>query len=278
MKHRIWKLTMAAMTLSVAIAAFAGSAQAAQKDESWARNAEKIAKKTGTERVETIHWSAKLKINVQATVTENKKQKDSAVGKKIKIKKNTSLTIYQRDYHEKKGVSQCMLKNGRVVYIPNKYLKITKPICSGKKDYTTATKEAYVNNQKITSNDQYMIWVSLSKQRVNVFRGSNHNWKLINCWKCSTGKADAPTLDQSFKKNYVIQWKKKEVDGLYWYSAVYGSGFHKFPGGGQSSALGIKPISHSCIRLSQNYAKWIFNNMKNAKEHGASKATRVFIW
>jgi len=278
MKHRARKLTAAVMALAIAVTTLAGTALAKPADEKWANNAARIARQTGTELVETVHWKAKIKENVKAKVTANPQNTtDSKIGQKVRIKKKTKVTIIQRDYHEKKGKSQCQLKDGRVVYIPNKYLSITNAICSGDRDYSPETKEAYVNGQNIPSGDQYMIWISLSKQRVNVFQGSNHNWKLINTYKCSTGKADAPTLDQSFKSKYVIQWKKEKVDNLKLYSAVYGSGMHKFPGSGASSVLGSKPVSHSCIRMPEGAALWIFNNTKDKKEHGGG-ATRVWIW
>ena len=291
MKHRVWKLAAAVvMTLAISVGELAGIASAAPKDEKWANRAAAIAKRTRTEEVKTIQWRAKLTENLKGTVVGNKlNPADPKIGTKVKIKKNKKVTIIQRDYHEKKGVSQCMLADGQIVYIPNKYLKITKPLATGKYgDYSAATKEAYINGQNIDSGDQYLIWVSLDKQRVNVFKGSNHNWKLLYEWKCSTGKADAPTLDQSFKSKYVIQWKKEDVrvDGsiLVWYSAVYGSGIHKFPGSGANKALGVKPISHSCIRLPEQFAKWIWDNTKAVKSTkdadgvGAAQATRVWIW
>lgn len=280
MKHRIWKLTAAALTMAVALTAAVMPSQAAKKDEKWANTAKKIAQKTGTEEVKTIRWSAKIKRNIKQKVDTNlKTPSDKGIGTKIKVKKGTRVTVIQRDYHEKAGVSQCMLKNGRVIYVPNKYLYFTAPICTGSKgDYSRETKEAYINGQTIKSGDKYLLWVSLDKQRVNVFTGSSRNWKLIKVFKTSTGKADAPTLDQSFLRDYRIQWKKKEVTGLYFYSAVYGSGIHRFPGSGASKALGIKPISHSCIRLAQNNAIWIYNNTSDKKTVGKSKATRVWIW
>ncbi len=281
MKRHVMKLVSAALTLAAVLSVCAGSAEAAPKDEKWAKTAQKIAAATGTECVKTIQWSAKLSVGVKnAVVVRNTKDpSDPLIGQKIKIKKNTKVTLIQRDYHERAGVSQCMLKDGKEVYIPNRYLKSLKPKATGKQgDYSKETKLAFVNNQNISSGDRYMIWVSLDKQRVNVFEGSNHHWNLLYVWKTSTGAADAPTLDQSFKSNYIIQWKKEEVNGLYWYNAVYGSGMHKFPGGGMNKVLGIKPVSHSCIRLKVKNAKWVYNNTTDAKSGGKSHATRVFIW
>ena len=275
MKRKVWKrLAAMVLVLSVMVSSFSGIAQAAPKDEKWANRAAKAAKKAGTEQVKTIQWAAKVTANVAGTTVRNlKNPSDPLIGKSsaTKIKSGTTVTVIQRDYHAAAGVSQCMLSSGGQVYIRNAYLEFLKPICTGRYgDYSKKTILGYVNNQLIKSNTKYMIWVSLDKQRVYVFKGKNRNWKLLKRFKASTGKADAPTLDQSFKWKYVIQKKALEVNGLYLYSFVYGSGIHKFPGAGASQALGIQPISHSCIRLKQKNAKYIFNKIP--------EKTRVFIW
>lgn len=263
-----------ALVLSVMVSSFSGIAQAAPKDEKWANKAAKAASKAHTEQVKTIQWSAKVTENVAGTMVRNlKNPADPLIGKTsaTKINSGTIVTVIQRDYHAAAGVSQCMLSSGGQVYIKNAYLEFLKPICTGRYgDYSKQTILGFVNNQAIKSDTKYMIWVSLDKQRVYVFKGKNRNWSLLKKFKTSTGKADAPTLDQSFKWKYVIQKKALEVNGLYWYSFVYGSGIHKFPGAGASQALGIEPISHSCIRLRQKYAKWIFNKVP--------VKSRVFIW
>ena len=279
MKHRVWKhAAVIALTLALTFVEFAGVASAKPADEKWKNRAVRIAARNpGTQTVRTVYWKAKLTKNVKGKVVRNTKNpKDTKIGKKVKIKKGTKVTIIQRDYHEKKGVSQCMLKNGREVYIKNKYLKITKPLCTGKYgDYTEATKEAYVNGAasnggRIDSASNYLIWVSLDKQRVNVFTLEGGRWNLKYVWKTSTGKADAPTLDQSFKYNYKVQKKGKTVLGLKWYTFVYGSGIHKFPGSGMNKVIGIKPVSHSCIRIPEAGARWIFDTVP--------VGSRVWIW
>ena len=164
-----------------------------------------------------------------------------------------------------------MLSSGGQIYIKNAYLEFLTPICTGRYgDYSKQTILGFVNNQAIKSSTKYMIWVSLDKQRVYVFKGRNRNWSLLKRFKTSTGMAEYPTLDQSFKSKYKIQKKALEVNGLYWYCFVHGSGFHKFPGPGASQALGIQPVSHSCIRLRQKHAQYIFKKIP--------LDTRVFIW
>jgi len=281
MKHRIWKhVAVVAMTLALTFVEFAGVASAKPADERWKNRAEAVARNNaGTQTVRTVYWTAKLRSNVKGRVVRNlSNPSDTSIGTKVKIKKNTKVTIIQRDYHEKAGVSQCMLSNGRQVYIKNKYLAMKKPLCTGKTgDYTEATKEAYVNGTandagtgRIVSKTNFLIWVSLDKQRVNVFMLEGGRWALKYVWKTSTGKVDAPTLDQSFKANYKVQKKGETVLGLKWYTFVYGSGIHKFPGKGMNKVIGIRPVSHSCIRIPEAGARWIFDTVP--------VGSRVWIW
>ena len=85
---------------------------------------------------------------------------------------------------------------------------------------------------------------------------------------------ESPTFDQTFVKFYSVRWKKSSVDygeykGLRYFLSVYGYGIHKWPGA-VSKKIGKEPVSHSCIRLKQKNAKYIFNKIP--------EKTRVFIW
>ena len=277
MKRKVWKrLAAMVLVLSVMVSSFSGIAQAAPKDEKWANRAAKAAKKAGTEQVKTIQWAAKVTANVAGTTVRNlKNPSDPLIGKSsaTKIKSGTTVTVIQRDYHAAAGVSQCMLSSGGQVYIRNAYLEFLKPICTGRYgDYSKKTILGYVNNQLIKSNTKYMIWVSLDKQRVYVFKGRNRNWKLVKTCKASTGRADAPTLDQTFKKKYVVQKKNLTVNGLQFYTFFYGSGIHKWPGSGMKESIGKTPLSASCVRVNEKSAKWIYDNVN------VPLKSRVWIW
>ena len=168
-----------------------------------------------------------------------------------------------------------MLGNKTHCYIANKYLLITEPLATGAEgDYSKETKEAYVNGQTIKSSTDTLIWISLDKQRVYVFKGKSRNWKLVKTFKSSTGKASAPTLDETFKKKYVVQKKDMFVNGLQYYTFFFGSGMHKWPGSGvgMEEAIGKTPLSASCVRMKGKHAKWIFN------DNNVPLKSRVWIW
>lgn len=257
---------------------FSMQAFAKKGDESLQKRAKKIAKATGTEEVKTIHW--------KATVTKTKKYKPVSGKKKVQVTQGSTVTVIQRDYHAKKGVSECKTSDGKLCWIANKYLNFQSAITTGADgDYDKETKEAFVNGctgvkpikpgkSKVKNK---LIWISLDKQRVNVFKGSAGHWKLIKEFPCSTGKVDAPTLDQTFLKFWSVRRREKVVNygsykNLQYYLEVYGYGIHKFPGTNGIEKIGIEPMSHSCIRLKAKAAKWMFK-----KKHIPDK-TRIYVW
>ena len=132
-------------------------------------------------------------------------------------------------------------------------------------DYSTAVKEYYVNYMRnCTSSTGYLIWVSLYTQRVNVFKGSKGNWKLVKSGPIASGRNECPTPVEVTKIQYkTAQWT---------YSAYYchhvsvfdeARGFHSRPtaysGGIYSSAIGY-PASNGCVRLLDEDCTYIYDN------------------
>lgn len=249
---------------AVAFGLFTGQAFAKSSDAKYQKIAQRIADATDTEVVKTIRWGARTTAGVVTSSVETKAE--------VRLPAGSNVTVVQRDYHAQNGVSQCMTADGTTCYIANKFLYFAQPLATGAQgDYSEETKEAYVNGQSIPSTTDTMIWISLDKQRVNVFKGYKKNWELVNTFPCSTGKADAPTLDITFKKKYVVQKKALVVNGLMYYTFFYGSGIHKWPGGG-IEAIGKVPLSHSCVRVQEKNAQWIFDN------NNVPVGSRVWIW
>lgn len=271
-KLRACLVVLAAFVLTAALSVSAYAAKADEKHQEIAKRiADEYNKAHPTEPVETVKtmsWIAKLKSKVKVTTEEN--------GDVVKLKAGKKVTVIQRDYHAAKGTSEVRLPDGQTCYIPNRYLTFTKPVCTGAAgDYSDATKLAYINGQLIQSATEYLIWISLDKQRVYIFRGTPKNWALVaeapggGIMKASSGAGESPTLDNTFCTYYYIKWKKPAIDSMTWFSSFYGSGIHRFVGPGKYN-MGKKPISHSCVRVTNNNAKWVFNNIP--------LKTRVWIW
>ena len=155
--------------------------------------------------------------------------------------------------------------NGKYYWFSNFKFSYSSCVYSSGKDYTTATKEAYVNSKKYSSKTKYLIWVNGYTQRVNIYKGSKGNWKLIKTYKCCTGTAKARTQSGTYK----IKYKEKG-----WFYVSYccryvthfagRTSFHTRPqktnGKLVKPTLG-KPVSNGCVRMTNEGAKYIYKNI-----------------
>ena len=221
-----------------------------------------------TEKVKTIRWQAALTADVKVRIH----------GKKVKLRAGKKVVVVKRKFSTtgSSGKSTIQVK-GVKVKVSNSKLFFIRDLCSVTEtgDYSRETKEAFVNKRRFPSRTPYLIWISLDKQRVNVFTGpkSGGQWKLIKRCKCSTGKAETPTTphwnaDISFKAPKYKYFKNNGY--LNWFSEVSGSGIHQWVGSNRKALLGKHTASNGCIRVSAAHAKWIFDTIP--------VKTRVVIW
>jgi len=136
-------------------------------------------------------------------------------------------------------------------------------------DYETFEKEIWVNAKDYSSATEYLIWVNLSMQRVNIFKGSEGNWAL--CYSCivGTGAPGRGTPAGVYKTTYKTWagWTTstytvrpvvgfKENTGYAFHSRLY------YPGGTKLSDASIGfPVSHGCVRMYDEDVLYIYNNI-----------------
>jgi hypothetical protein len=65
--------------------------------------------------------------------------------------------------------------------------------CTTDEDYTEEAKTDFVNSMRYDSETEYLVWVSLYTQKVNVFSGYQGNWVLEKTFDCATGGNSSPT-------------------------------------------------------------------------------------
>ena len=135
-----------------------------------------------------------------------------------------------------------------------------------KNDYQTATKEYFVNNKGYSSKTDYLVWVSLLKERVNVFQGSQGNWKLVQSFPCSSGKNTTPTNGGVF----AYQYRQNYWDFDYYYvkKPMIFNGGHAFhtrtyikSTGGLLDATMQGTVSQGCIRMYDDDVDWLWDNL-----------------
>ena len=155
-------------------------------------------------------------------------------------------------------------KDGSVVYIKTSGLNFTAEHYTSK-DYTTEQKEIFVNSQGYSSKTKYLIWLNTYTQRVNIFKGSKGEWKLIRDNTCATGAILTPTppgIRSLYKKQRIHRYTNSHYDYLSKFQLE--NAFHtrvRYNSGAfVDSRLG-RPLSHGCVRMKDNDAIYIYKNM-----------------
>lgn len=122
------------------------------------------------------------------------------------------------------------------------------------------------------SNTNYLILVNRNAHRVYIYQGNGKkgNWKRIKEWPCSDGKSTTPTKEGVFMiygHTYMMTGGSHEFyasyfDGpRYFHSILYSaSATSPSPQYIIDGRLGVA-ISHGCVRLATDNAKWIYDNI-----------------
>ena len=139
-------------------------------------------------------------------------------------------------------------------------------------DYETFEKEIWVNAKGYSSNTEYLVWINVAMQRVNIFQGSKGNWSLIRSFIVGTG---APGMDTPKGEWYLSSYRHT--------TGWYGKGYHCRPvvgfrvGYSDNYAFHSRlyypgtttlcddrigfPVSHGCIRMYDEDVWYMYDNM-----------------
>lgn len=210
--------------------------------------------------VHTAYYSVTTKKAVSVTITSGAKK-----GKKKKLAKNTKLTVTSKSGTTVKGY----LKNGTAITVKRSALSYTS-LAIEKSDYSTQTKEDYVNYKNYSSSSKYLIWISQAKCKVNIFQGSRSNWKLIKTYPCVIGtwihrtpsgirRILAKHTTSPYGPYPMIYFSPGENGS---YSNPKGAAFHYYNAPGMMNRPGSMGISASngCVRLYPEALRFIYQN------------------
>ena len=131
-----------------------------------------------SDAVKSVHgryWNATLKSDTTGV--------DVSTGKKRVIKKGTSVTASAKS----PATVVVTLKNGTKVKVPSKKLRFGN-LKVTTKEYSTSTKEAFVNAKGYTSKTNYLVWINQYTTSTNVFKKRNGKWKLVRRMPCIVGR------------------------------------------------------------------------------------------
>lgn len=136
-------------------------------------------------------------------------------------------------------------------------------------DYLDEEKMLWVNAKGYSSTTDYLIWINLSMQRVNIFKGSAGAWVLEKSFIVGTGAPGRSTPVGVWKTTYkswpgwtTSSYTVKPVIG---FKSNTGYAFHSRlyrPGTTilSDSSIGY-PVSHGCVRMYDADVKYIYDTI-----------------
>lgn len=125
------------------------------------------------------------------------------------------------------------------------------------------------NAQVRASSTRWLIMTDTSACQVGVYSRSYGNWSRVALWSCGPGKPSTPTVKGEFtiygrgksfgSKTYTCWYYTQFYGNYLFHSVLYNHGsMSKI----QDGTLG-RPVSHGCVRLDINNAKWLYDNIPN---------------
>jgi len=125
----------------------------------------------------------------------------------------------------------------------------------------------FINENNIISYTDYLLITSRQNRITYIFKKINNKYELFDSFPCTIGASSTPTItgeyrvgikglsfgqDEGFQAKYYTQ-----ISGNYLYhSIIYNKAGTRVTDGRLGGAL-----SHGCIRLSTDKAKWIYDNI-----------------
>lgn len=115
-----------------------------------------------------------------------------------------------------------------------------------------------------SSSTPYLILVNRTTHKVGIFQGWQGNWNYVQYWDCSDGKASTPTVEGVFRVGSRGYYFDSGDSRCYWWTQFYGDYlfhsvlYNKYNGALNDGRLGMA-LSHGCVRLDINNAKWIYD-------------------
>ena len=178
------------------------------------------------------------------------------------IKKHQEVEVVDQD-----GLWNQVFYDGKLGFIYSEYLSDDGTKANLDKlaaFYYDMTK--YVNDNKIKSPTPFLLTTDLKAKQTYVFEDNKGTWKELYRWPSTIGAPVTPTITGTFHisgrkppfgtDRYQVKYATRIKDGYYYHSILYD------PSGTRiiDDRLG-EALSHGCIRLAPENAKWIYDNI-----------------
>ena len=121
----------------------------------------------------------------------------------------------------------------------------------------------YINSTNLTSDTEYLIWVSKADYKLRVFKGTTGNWSLIKDITCAIGKLSSPTCTGTFKYyERVKMWPyaKYYVGPIMRFNGGYAihTTLLQYNGVPYDNRVGMN-LSAGCVRLQPQDMYWLID-------------------
>lgn len=117
-----------------------------------------------------------------------------------------------------------------------------------------------------SSTTGFIALVNRTTHKVGIFQGWQGNWNCIQYWDCSDGKTSTPTVEGVFRVGSRGHHFYSGDAICYWWTQFYGDYlfhsvlYNRYNGSLMDGRLGMG-LSHGCVRLDINNAKWIYDTI-----------------
>ena len=171
--------------------------------------------------------------------------------------------VYYMDHSGTYAAKIWIPEESRICWVPYYSIVISDKAYTVYEDFSETDKEIFVDAKGYSSNTDYLLWVNLERQKVNVFQGSEGNWKLIRVSSCSSGKNSTPT--PTGVMTYCAYGNGWFHDTYYVKPVMYlnlerGIALHSIlfnPNGTVQDGTQGRPVSHGCVRMPYDEIKWL---------------------
>lgn len=159
--------------------------------------------------------------------------------------------------------------NGQLGFVFNYFLS-DDGLQPGSLDYSNFHTDMlkFVNDNSVKSPTDYLVTTDLRNFLTYVFKKNNDLWEQLYVWECTIGKPSTPTITGIFFINgrkpsfgttaYLVKYATR-IQGAYYYHSILYNATGEYVKDGR---LGMA-LSHGCIRLATENARWIYDNIPN---------------
>lgn len=155
----------------------------------------------------------------------------------------------------------------RACWVPYYSIRISSKNYTVYEDFSDTDKEIFVNAKGYESQSEYLIWINLERQKVNVFLGAKGRWDLIRVSTCSSGANTTPTptgvvtycaySNGWFNPTYYV----KPVLYINLERAIAMHSILFNPNGTVQDGTQGTPASHGCVRMPPAEIDWIASHV-----------------